>query len=255
LLYFYVIGDKFQQREQPMKKNIIVFMLFMLLTSPGSADVVSDSAEFKKARDHMVKTTIKNRGISDPNVLAAMQSVPRHCFVPKKLLSVAYSDRPLPIGEGQTISQPYVVALMTEILQPKKNHRILEIGTGSGYQAAVLGQVANHVYTIEIKKKLHHKATKTLKSLGYTAIKTRHSDGYFGWPEQAPFDAIMITAAIDHIPPPLLKQLKDGGRLALPLGNPFSYQNLVLVTKQGEDLSVKQITGVLFVPMTGYALK
>ena len=203
----------------------------------------------------MVKTTIKNRGISDLNVLAAMQTVPRHCFVPKDLLSAAYSDRPLPIGEGQTISQPYVVALMTEILRPSKNHRILEIGTGSGYQAAVLAQVAAHVYTIEIKEKLYHKASNTLKSLGYTSIQTRHADGYFGWPEQAPFDAIMITAAIDHIPPPLLKQLKDGGRLALPLGNPFSYQNLVMVTKQGENLSVKQITGVLFVPMTGHALK
>ena len=144
---------------------------------------------------------------------------------------------------------------MTEILQPAKDHRILEIGTGSGYQAAVLAQVAKQVYTVEVKEKLYHKAKKTLKSLGYNTIKTQHADGYFGWPEQAPFDAIMITAAIDHIPPPLLKQLKDGGRLALPLGNPFSYQNLVMVTKQGEDLSVKQITGVLFVPMTGYALK
>jgi len=238
-----------------MKKTILAFALGMFFISPGFADVVSDPSEFKKARDQMVRTTIKNRGISDPKVLAAMKSVPRHRFVPQNLLSVAYTDRPLPIGEGQTISQPYVVALMTEILQPAKDHRILEIGTGSGYQAAVLGQVANHVYTIEIKEKLYNKATKTLKSLGYTAIKTRHSDGYFGWPEQAPFDAIMITAAIDHIPPPLLKQLKDGGRLALPLGNPFSYQNLVLVTKHGEDLSVKQITGVLFVPMTGYALK
>jgi len=238
-----------------MKKTILAFALVMFFISPGFADVVSDSAEFKKARDHMVRTTIKNRGISDPDVLAAMQTVPRHRFVPQNLLSVAYADRPLPIGEGQTISQPYVVALMTEILQPAKDQRILEIGTGSGYQAAVLAQVAKQIYTIEIKKKLYHKANKTLKSLGYNTIKTRHSDGYFGWPEQAPFDAIMITAAIDHIPPPLLKQLKDGGRLALPLGNPFSYQNLVMVTKQGEDLSVKQITGVLFVPMTGYALK
>jgi protein-L-isoaspartate(D-aspartate) O-methyltransferase len=238
-----------------MKKIIFALIVIMLFTSPGSADVVSDSAEFKKARDHMVQTTIENRGITDPNVLAAMRTVPRHCFVPRDLWSVAYTDRPLPIGEGQTISQPYVVALMTEILQPAKSHRILEIGTGSGYQAAVLAQVANHVYTIEIKEKLYNKANKTLKSKGYRAIQTLHSDGYFGWPEQAPFDSIMITAAIDHIPPPLLKQLKDGGRLALPLGNPFSYQNLVMVTKKGEDLIVKQITGVLFVPMTGYALK
>jgi protein-L-isoaspartate(D-aspartate) O-methyltransferase len=255
MLHFYVIGNKFLLEERPMKKTILAFALVMFFISPGFADVVSDSAEFKKARDHMVRTTIKNRGISDPDVLAAMQTVPRHRFVPQNLLSVAYADRPLPIGEGQTISQPYVVALMTEILQPAKDQRILEIGTGSGYQAAVLAQVAKQIYTIEIKKKLYHKANKTLKSLGYNTIKTRHSDGYFGWPEQAPFDAIMITAAIDHIPPPLLKQLKDGGRLALPLGNPFSYQNLVMVTKQGEDLSVKQITGVLFVPMTGYALK
>lgn len=238
-----------------MKKTILAFSLVMLFTFPGSADIVSDSAEFKKARDHMVQTTIKNRGISDPNVLAAMRAVPRHRFVPQNLLPVAYADRPLPIGEGQTISQPYVVALMTEILQPAKDHRILEIGTGSGYQAAVLAQVAKQVYTIEIKEKLYHKASSTLKSLGYKTIQIQHSDGYFGWPEQAPFDAIIITAAVDHIPPPLLKQLKDGGRLTLPLGNPFSYQNLVLVTKQGEDLSVKQITGVLFVPMTGYALK
>jgi protein-L-isoaspartate(D-aspartate) O-methyltransferase len=144
---------------------------------------------------------------------------------------------------------------MTEILQLANDHRILEIGTGSGYQAAVLGQIAKQVYTIEIKEKLYKRSRNTLKLLGYNTIETRRADGYFGWPQKAPFDAIMITAAIDHIPPPLLKQLKDGGRLALPLGNPFSYQNLVMVTKQGEDLIVKQITGVLFVPMTGYALK
>jgi protein-L-isoaspartate(D-aspartate) O-methyltransferase len=183
-----------------------------------------------------------------------MQAVPRHNFVPQELLSAAYADRPLPIGEGQTISQPYVVALMTEIIQLAKNHRVLEIGTGSGYQAAVLAKITSAVYSIEIKEKLYHRASKTLKSLGFNNVKTRHGDGYFGWPQAAPFDAIMITAAIDHVPPPLIKQLKEGGRLALPLGNPFSYQNLVLVTKQGNDLIVKQITGVLFVPMTGYAL-
>jgi len=238
-----------------MKKSILAFAGIMFFACPGFTDDASDPAEFKNARERMVQTTIKNRGVSDPNVLAAMQAVPRHRFVPRNLVSVAYTDRPLPIGEGQTISQPYVVALMTEILQPAKDHRILEIGTGSGYQAAVLSQVVAQVYTIEIKKELYNNSNKTLKSLGYNTVQTRHSDGYFGWPEQAPFDAIMITAAIDHIPPPLLKQLKDGGRLALPLGNPFSYQNLVLVTKQGEDLHVKQITGVLFVPMTGYALK
>jgi protein-L-isoaspartate(D-aspartate) O-methyltransferase len=238
-----------------MKKTILAFAFVLFCTSVTDADTVSDSPEFKQARNQLVEKHIKAKGITDPNVLAAMQAVPRHNFVPQDLFSVAYADRPLPIGEGQTISQPYVVALMTEILELAKDHRVLEIGTGSGYQAAVLAQVVNAVYSIEIKEKLYQRASKTLKSLGYNNIKTRHGDGYFGWPQAAPFDAVMITAAIDHIPPPLLKQLKEGGRLALPLGNPFSYQNLVLVTKQGDDLIVKQITGVLFVPMTGYALK
>jgi protein-L-isoaspartate(D-aspartate) O-methyltransferase len=238
-----------------MRKTILAFVFLIAAALPNYADIVSDSPELAKARKHMVQTTIEERGISDPKVLSAIQSVPRHCFVPHDLVSAAYSDRPLPIGEGQTISQPYVVALMTEILQLSKDQRVLEIGTGSGYQAAVLAQITTHVYSIEIKQKLYEKSNKTLKSLGYDTVQLRQGDGYFGWPEAAPFDAIMITAAVDHIPPPLLKQLKDGGRLALPLGNPFSYQNLVLVTKQDNDLIVKQITGVLFVPLTGYALK
>ena len=238
-----------------MKKTILAFVFLVTTALPNYADIICDSPEFAKARMHMVQTTIIERGISDPKILSAMQSVPRHCFVPHDLVSASYSDRPLPIGEGQTISQPYVVALMTEILQLAKDQRVLEIGTGSGYQAAVLAQITRHVYSIEIKQKLYEKSSNTLKSLGYNTIQLRQGDGYFGWPEAAPFDAIMITAAVDHIPPPLLKQLKDGGRLVLPLGNPFSYQNLVLVTKQDNDLIVKQITGVLFVPMTGYALK
>lgn len=238
-----------------MKKIILILVGVLLSAFAGYADRVSDGSDIKNARHHMVQTTIKERGISDPRVLAAMQAVPRHRFVPDNLLTAAYADQPLPIGEGQTISQPYVVALMTEILGLTRNQRVLEIGTGSGYQAAVLAEVVSPVYTIEIKKKLFDQASKTLKLLGYDNVNIRHSDGYFGWPEAAPFDAIMITAAIDHIPPPLLKQLKDGGRLTLPLGNPFSYQNLVLVTKKGDDLIVKQITGVLFVPMTGHALK
>jgi protein-L-isoaspartate(D-aspartate) O-methyltransferase len=237
-----------------MKKTILAIVLFIAQTLPNHAEIVSDSPELIKARHHMVRTTIEERGVSDPQVLAAMRAVPRHCFVPQDLVPAAYADKPLPIGEGQTISQPYVVALMTEILQLEKEQRVLEIGTGSGYQAAVLAQITPHVYSIEIKPKLYERADKTLKRLGYNTIQTRQGDGYFGWPEAAPFDAIMITASVDHIPPPLLKQLKEGGRLALPLGNPFSFQNLVLVTKKGNDLIVKQITGVLFVPMTGYAL-
>lgn len=216
--------------------------------------VQKDTPQYQQAREKMVLSQISLRGISDKKVLKAMSEVFRHSFVPKELVSRAYADHPLPIGEGQTISQPYIVALMTESLKLKGPERVLEIGTGSGYQAAVLANVTKEVYTIEIKEKLYTKANQILRTLGFTNIKTRHSDGYFGWPEAAPFDCIMITAAIDHIPPPLLKQLKDGGRLILPLGNPFSYQNLSLVTKHGEDYTVKQITGVLFVPMTGYAL-
>jgi len=232
---------------------LISILLCLVLTLPV-AGTLEDLTRFKEARERLVSNFIENKGIKDPNVLAAMRKVQRHSFVPDNLESSAYADRPLPIGEGQTISQPYVVALMTEILQLNDQHRVLEIGTGSGYQAAVLAQIAAEVYSIEIKQKLHKKATNVLESLGYKTVKTRHGDGYFGWPGAEPFDAIMITAAVDHIPPPLIKQLKDGGRLTLPLGNPFSYQNLVLVTKQGDDVSVKQITGVLFVPMTGHAL-
>ena len=217
--------------------------------------VQKDSPKYQQARKQMVLSQIRSRGISDQKALKAMSEVLRHSFVPEELATQAYADHPLPIGEGQTISQPYIVALMTESLELKGHERVLEIGTGSGYQAAILASVAKDVYTIEIKEKLFTKANRTLRSLGYTNIKTRRADGYFGWPEAAPFDCIMITASIDHVPPPLLKQLKDGGRLILPLGNPFSYQNLSLVTKHGEDYTVKQITGVLFVPMTGYALE
>lgn len=225
------------------------------LVSTGSiADAVTDSPKYKAARDNLVKYKIEAQGIGDPAVLAAMRSVPRHQFVPERIISSAYADTALPIGEGQTISQPYVVALMTASLKLEKSHRVLEIGTGSGYQAAILAEIVNEVYSIEIKEKLHQRSGQLLKSLGYHNIFSRHGDGYYGWEEAAPFDAIMITAAVNHIPPPLLKQLKSGGRLILPLGNPFSYQNLTLVTKDGDEYKTRQITGVLFVPMTGYAL-
>jgi len=237
-----------------LNRMICFAIAAVIWAAPLMAEHPPDSASQQKERNQMVAEQLRNRGIQNPDVLAAMRNTPRHWFVPPELTKMAYADRPLPIGEGQTISQPYIVALMTELLTPDRNHRVLEIGTGSGYQAAILANVAKEVYTIEIREKLYTKANQTLGTLGFTNIKTRHSDGYFGWPEAAPFDCIMITAAIDHIPPPLLKQLKDGGRLILPLGNPFSYQNLSLVTKQGEDYTVKQITGVLFVPMTGYAV-
>ncbi|MBW1697491.1 MAG: protein-L-isoaspartate(D-aspartate) O-methyltransferase [Deltaproteobacteria bacterium] len=229
-------------------------VLLALLVFPTKLLAIT-SSDFDQARQKMVENQIRKRGIKDPLVLNAMLQVPRHRFVPENLTSQAYADHPLPIGEGQTISQPYIVALMTESLKLTGNERVLEIGTGSGYQAAILCKVVKEVYTIEIKKKLYQKSTRVLRSLGFSNVKTRHGDGYFGWEAAAPFDAIMITAAVDHIPPPLLAQLVDGGRLILPLGNPFHYQHLTLVTKQGEDYRVRQITGVLFVPLTGYALE
>jgi len=237
-----------------MKKILLFFFILSFLSLPFIAETIEGPLQYKQARENMVSTQIKMRGISDKNVLAAMSEVPRHLFVPKGLIAHAYSDRPLPIGQGQTISQPYIIALMTETLDLKGDERVLEVGTGSGYQAAILAEIAKEVYSIEIKGKLYIKARKLLKSLKINNIKTYRGDGYFGWKSKAPFDCIMITAAINHIPPPLLKQLKNKGKLILPLGNPFNYQNLVLVTKHGDDYKVKQITGVLFVPMTGYAL-
>jgi protein-L-isoaspartate(D-aspartate) O-methyltransferase len=236
-----------------MKKTLIFLYILNIIPSVVIADMIPDNPTFKAARENLVENYIAGHGITDPQVLAAMRSVPRHCFVPKRLVSKAYADTALPIGASQTISQPYVVALMTESLKLTGNHRVLEIGTGSGYQAAVLAKIVKEVYSIEIKEKLHHESTRLLKTLGFTNVKTRHGDGYFGWQEAAPFDAIMITAAVNHVPPPLLKQLTEGGRLILPLGNPFSYQNLTMVTKTRGDYITQQITGVLFVPMTGYA--
>jgi protein-L-isoaspartate(D-aspartate) O-methyltransferase len=203
----------------------------------------------------MVSRQIEARGVRDRDVLEAMRSVPRHLFVPQGLRERAYADSPLPIDAGQTISQPYIVALMTELLELKPQQKILEIGTGSGYQAAVLSTLVEEVFSIEIKETLHRQAAERLEELGYSNVRTRHGDGYFGWEEEAPFDGIMITASVDHVPPPLLQQLVDGGKIVLPLGHPFSFQNLVVVTKMGDDYRLRQITGVLFVPMTGKALE
>lgn len=202
-------------------------------------------------RISMVEEQIAGRGIKDRRVLEALLKIPRHLFVDSSLKERAYGDHPLPIGEGQTISQPYVVAWMTEALNLKPSDRVLEIGTGSGYQAAVLAEIVSQVYTVEIRKGLKETADKLLDKLGYKNIKTKYGDGYYGWEEYAPFDAIIITASANHIPPPLIKQLKEGGRLIIPLGSTLYYQTLSLVTKNNKELNVEQMGGVAFVPMTG----
>jgi protein-L-isoaspartate(D-aspartate) O-methyltransferase len=203
----------------------------------------------------MVENDIKGRGIKDKKVLEVMGRIPRHLFVDENLRDRAYADYPLPIGEGQTISQPYVVALMTESLLLKPTDKVLEIGTGSGYQAAVLAEIVKEVYTIEIRKYLADMAAKRLKDLGYKNVKVKHADGYFGWEDYAPFNAIIITAAANHIPPPLIKQLKEGGRLIIPLGSTVYYQVLTLATKKKGELDVVQMGPVAFVPMVGEAEK
>ncbi|MCD6122491.1 MAG: protein-L-isoaspartate(D-aspartate) O-methyltransferase [Spirochaetales bacterium] len=232
------------------------FLIFLFLLSEIlPAENWDDPPVMRRKRLHMVKSQIEARNIRDKYVLKAMMEIPRHLFVPEELKNNAYDDNPLPIGEGQTISQPYIVALMTEILGLKYDEKVLEVGTGSGYQAAVLSRIVKEVYTIEIKPLLFWQAQKRLEKLGFGNIETKEGDGYFGWEEYAPYDCIMITAAVNHIPPPLLKQIKDGGKMVLPLGSPFGFQNLVLVTKHGNNYTLKGITGVLFVPMTGEAMK
>ena len=186
-------------------------------------------------------------------VLRVMMRVPRHLFVGEKWREYAYADHPLPIGEDQTISQPYIVAYMTQALQLEAGERVLEVGTGSGYQAAVLGELAAEVYTIEIVSVLARRSKALLAELGYKNVHVREGDGYRGWPEQAPFDAVMVTAAPDHLPEPLLEQLKMGGRLVLPVGD--SYQELLRLTKTAEGVRVDTLLPVRFVPMTGEALE
>jgi protein-L-isoaspartate(D-aspartate) O-methyltransferase len=197
----------------------------------------------------MVEKQIKQRGVVDPQLLDAMLKVPRHLFVPENLVSLAYSDTPLPIGYGQTISQPYIVALMTDSLKVEEGFKVLEIGTGSGYQAAVLAEIGCQVFTVEVIKILADTAQERLKSLGYPEINVRWGDGYFGWKEEAPFDSIIVTCAIDHVPPPLIEQLKEGGKMVIPVGPPYSLQTLWLFTKEKDQLTSENLGGVIFVPL------
>ena len=228
---------------------LIYFLVMLLILLYLALSAAADQYTLK--RQQMVEQDIRGRGIRDPVVLGVMGGVPRHVFVDASYRDKAYGDHPLPIGEGQTISQPYVVALMTEALRLRPADRVLEIGTGSGYQAAVLAEIVKEVYTIEIRKPLADRAAKTLADLGYRNVKVKSGDGYFGWAEQAPYDAIIITAAANHIPPPLIEQLKERGRLIVPLGSTVYFQTLTLATKRKGELDVEQICPVAFVPMIG----
>lgn len=206
--------------------------------------------DYKERREGMVNQQIQKRGVKDAAVLNAMRQVKRHMFVPQNSISDAYDDRPLPIGYGQTISQPYIVAYMTEAIRPKPEYKVLEIGTGSGYQAAVLSPIVKEVYTIEIVPQLGNAAANRLKKLGYKNVQVKIGDGYYGWKEHGPFDAIVVTAAAEFVPPPLLEQLKDGGRMIIPIGSPFMTQTLMLVEKKGKKATTKSLMPVVFVPFT-----
>ena len=219
---------------------ILVLLVFIRIA-------YADEADFANKRHAMVKDQIQARGIKDERVLQVMRKVARHKFVPFALRIFAYGDSPLPIGEGQTISQPYIVALMTELLELKGDERVLEIGTGSGYQAAILAELAREVYTIEILPSLAKTSEKLLNNLGYKNIKVKCGDGYLGWPEYAPFDGIIVTCAPDKVPQPLIKQLKEGGRLVIPVGT--HYQELKLLRKVKGEIETKSIIPVRFVPM------
>jgi protein-L-isoaspartate(D-aspartate) O-methyltransferase len=235
--------------------GFLITFSFLANCSAGQEGSETDLDKRVKARrEGMVATQIKARGIKDSRVLKAMLKVERHRFVPALLQDRAYGDHPLPIGEGQTISQPYIVALMSELLQLKGDEKVLEIGTGSGYQAAILGELAKEVYTIEIIETLARSAQDRLQALGYKNIQVKAGDGYLGWPEAAAFDAILVTAAPDHIPEPLFKQLKEGGRMILPVGT-YPYQELKKIIKKSGRPEISDVLPVLFVPMTGDGVK
>ena len=199
----------------------------------------------------MVRKQLSGRDVTDAQVLSAMESVPRHAFVPAEYLDQAYDDHPLPIGHGQTISQPYIVAVMTELLRLERGSTVLEVGTGSGYQAAVLAELVDHVYSVEVIEALCLQARDRLLRLGYTNVAVRCGDGYYGWEEHAPYDAIIVTCAPDHIPQPLVDQLADGGRMVIPVGPPGAYQVLWQVSREGDQVKSERKMGVAFVPLTG----
>ncbi len=205
---------------------------------------------YKAKRVEMVRTQIEARGVNNMKVLNAMRKVPRHLFVPEDQQPYAYEDRPLPIGYGQTISQPYIVAYMTSEIWPQKSDKVLEIGTGSGYQAAVLSEIVDEVYSLEIIPGLGEEAKERLEKLGYDNVHVKVSDGYYGWKEKAPFDAIIVTAAAPDVPPPLIEQLDEGGRMIIPIGPKYGGQVLMLIEKRKGKIREKALLPVAFVPFT-----
>lgn len=227
--------------------RFLLIILGLLLTW-GHLLQTDKTDKYAIMRQKMVEEQIVSRGISDKKTLEALKKVPRHLFVPGDMQEFAYNDNPLPIGYNQTISQPYIVALMTELTSPARGKKALEIGTGSGYQAAILAEIVDTVYTIEIVPELARESAELFKRLGYGNIVSRYGDGYRGWPEYAPFDIIVVTAAPREIPQPLLDQLAEGGKLVIPVGNPSSFQELVLATKKNGRITKRQITTVRFVP-------
>jgi protein-L-isoaspartate(D-aspartate) O-methyltransferase len=243
----------FSYKVHPGAPALLGLGMFLTLAITGGAGAdgpwPSSPADFTSQREQMVETQIRARGISDQKVLAAMTRVERHRFVPEPFRREAYLDQPLPIGAGQTISQPYIVALMTELLELTGKKKILEVGTGSGYQAAVLAEMGAEVYTIEIIPSLAASAATALRENGYKNVRVRTGDGYRGWPEAAPFDGIIVTAAPDHVPEPLLQQLKEGGRLVIPVGTGF--QKLKKIRKQAGKIEMVDVLPVRFVPLTG----
>jgi protein-L-isoaspartate(D-aspartate) O-methyltransferase len=229
-----------------MKTSLYLLSIILTFSIPA---VSQDN--FQRERQQMVDQQLVARGIKDKATLDAMRTVERHKLVPQAQVRHAYEDRPLPIGHGQTISQPYIVAYMTEIINPRPGMRVLEIGTGSGYQAAVLAEIVDEVYTIEIVDALASSATNNLKNMGYTNIHVKAADGYYGWEEHGPFDAIVVTAASEFIPPPLIAQLKEGGKMIIPVGAPFTNQNLMLVEKEKDGKwKTRNLFPVRFVPFT-----
>ncbi|MFO7760257.1 MAG: protein-L-isoaspartate(D-aspartate) O-methyltransferase [Desulfobia sp.] len=223
--------------------------LFMIVVFWQSASCVAGPGQYEQLRERMVQKQIAARGVDDPRVLSAMRTVPRHEFVPEQYRAFAYDDSPLPIGKGQTISQPYIIALMTEVLELKPGEKVLEIGTGSGYQAAVLAEIGAEVYTMEIIEQLGERARKILSALGYGEVRVKIGDGYKGWPQKAPFDAVIVTCAPDEIPRALIDQLRPGGRLVIPVGSSWCGQNLILGVRKKEGLEKKKLIPVRFVPM------